>query len=57
MKEKLTKLYNTLAQVETKGENTKLMAACLNFTQQLIIEADVNQGTNEPVADDTEKGE
>jgi hypothetical protein len=49
MKEKLTKLYNTLAQVETKGENTKLMAACLNFTQQLICEVAAEQGTNETV--------
>ena len=38
MVEQLTKLYNTLALIETKGENTKLMAACLNFTQQLIQE-------------------
>lgn len=40
MKEKLTKLYNTLAQIETKGENTKIMAACLNYTSQLIGECD-----------------
>lgn len=39
MGEKLTKLYNTLCQIETKGENTKLMAICLSFTQQLINEA------------------
>ena len=38
MVEKLTKLYNTLSQIETKGENTKLMAACLTFTSQLINE-------------------
>ena len=38
MPEKLTKLYNTLAIIETKGESTKLMAACLNYTQQLIQE-------------------
>lgn len=39
MEEKLTKLYNTLCQIETKGENTKLMAMCLTYTQQLISEA------------------
>lgn len=38
MKEKLTKLYNTLCQIETKGENTKLMALCLSYTSQLISE-------------------
>lgn len=52
MSEKLTKLYNTLAQIETKGENTKLMAACLNFTQQLIAESVAEQGTNETVKDE-----
>jgi hypothetical protein len=39
MEEKLTKLYNTLCQIETKGENTKIMAVCLSYTQQLIAEA------------------
>lgn len=39
MGEKLTKLYNTLALIETKGENTKTMAVCLNYVQQLIAEA------------------
>ena len=32
----LTKLYNTLMLIETKGENTKLMAQCLNFVLQLV---------------------
>lgn len=32
----LTKLYNTLSLIETKGDNTKLMAQCLQFTEQLI---------------------
>lgn len=52
MGEKLTKLYNTLALIETKGENTKTMAACLNYVQQLIAEANSVQATA-----DTEKGE
>lgn len=38
MGEKLAKLYNTLCQIETKGENTKLMALCLSYTAQLINE-------------------
>lgn len=32
----LTKLLNTLATVETKGVNTKTMATCLTFLEQLI---------------------
>ena len=42
MEEKLTKLYNTLMLVETKGENTKLMAQCLNYLQGLVVEARQN---------------
>ena len=38
MAEKLTKLYNTLSQIETKGESTKLMALCFNYLQGLIQE-------------------
>lgn len=40
MKENLQKLYNTLALIETKGENTKIMADCLRFTEKMICEAD-----------------
>lgn len=40
MKEKLIKLYNTLMLIETKGENTKLMAQCLNYTLQLANEVE-----------------
>ncbi len=36
MLENLSKLYNTLALIETKGDSTKLMADCLRFTEQLI---------------------
>jgi hypothetical protein len=43
MGDKLTKLYNTLALIETKGENTKTMAICLNYVQQLIAEANAEQ--------------
>lgn len=54
MEEKLTKLYNTLMLVETKGENTKLMAQCLNYLQGLVIEA--RQAASE-VQGSTEAGE
>ena len=36
MEEKLTKLYNTLLLIETKGGSTKIMAQCLGYLEQLI---------------------
>lgn len=35
MENELTKLYNTMLLIETKGENTKIMAQCLNFLEAL----------------------
>lgn len=35
-REDLMKLYNTLALIETKGENTKIMAQCLQFIEQQL---------------------
>lgn len=57
MDAKLTRLYNTLAQIETKGENTKLMGVCLQFVEQLISEvrAEKKEAAVEPVkADEAE---
>lgn len=45
MPEKLTKLYNTMLLIETKGESTKLMADCLRYLGSLINE--VNQQARE----------
>lgn len=36
MKEDLIKLYNTMILIETKGDNTKIMADCLRFVEQLV---------------------
>ena len=36
MVNELRRLYNTLLLIETKGENTKIMAQCLQFIEQLI---------------------
>ena len=36
MVDNLTKLYNTLLLIETKGESTKIMAQCLQFMEQMI---------------------
>lgn len=38
MKEKLINLYNTMILVETKGENTLIMADCIKFVRQCISE-------------------
>ena len=51
MSNELTKLYNTLLGVETKGESTKLMGMCLQFLENLIVkiqsdENQVNQAKN-----------
>ena len=39
MSEELTKLYNTMILIETKGESTKIMGDCLRFLEDLIIKA------------------
>ena len=39
-KEDLVKLYNTLSMIETKGENTKIMAQCLRFVEQKVKECE-----------------
>lgn len=38
MLEKLRKLYNTLGTIETKGANTKRMAICLTYLEEIIQE-------------------
>lgn len=35
----LSKLYNTLKMIETKGENTVYMAYCIRFLERLIAKA------------------
>lgn len=45
MEIELLKLYNTLATIETKGENTKIMADCLRYMEQLIAKVKANQSS------------
>ena len=52
MVEKLAKLYNTLSLIETKGENTKLLAQCLVYLENMIGEASASQ--SDQVAETTE---
>ena len=43
MLEKLIKLYNTLKTISTKGDDTKTMAQCLTFLEQMIFEEKAKQ--------------
>ena len=43
MEEKLTRLYNTMLLVETKGESTKTMSDCIRYVEQLIKEQRENK--------------
>lgn len=54
MKEKLTVLFNTLAQIETKGDGTLKMAGCLQHLQQMIAECEMQEKTPEPAASEIE---
>jgi hypothetical protein len=53
MTEKLVKLYNTLATIETKGEHTKTMADCLRFVERMAVEAkqQETEAQKEPVSE------
>ena len=46
MKQNLVKLYNTMNLIETKGENTKIMAQCLVFLEGIIREVDNAKNEN-----------
>jgi len=43
MKEKLTILQNTLAQIETKGNSTLLMAKSIEYLGQIIREIEIKE--------------
>lgn len=44
---KITVLFNTLAQIETKGDGTLKMAGCLQHLQQMIAEREMQEKTSE----------
>ena len=52
-KMELTKLYNTMLTIETKGIHTKTMADCLRFVEQIIAYEEPKQEEAEEVS--TEK--
>ena len=47
MSEELTKLYNTMMLVETKGESTKIMGNCLQYLDNLIAKARSEENSSE----------
>ena len=49
MKEELTRLYNTMLTIETKGDNSIVMADCLRFLKGLIasVPEKVEEGQKE----------
>lgn len=49
MTTELRKLYNTLLLVETKGESTKIMGQCLQYTEQLIAVSEEKKVVAAPV--------
>lgn len=48
MKDNLTMLLNTLAQIETKGDGTIKMALCIQHIQQMIAECDAASKPSNP---------
>ena len=58
LSQELVKLYNTLALIETNGENTKLMAQCMVFVEQLASQARMSEMEKEKHLDEeTDKKE
>lgn len=53
MVDDLTKLYNTLLLIETRGESTKIMAQCLQFMEQMIA----NKQSETESTNETNEGE
>lgn len=41
--EQLTRIYNTMLQIGTKGEDTLVMADCLRALEQVIVQINQSQ--------------
>jgi len=55
VKEMLTRIYNTLALISTKGEDTMVMADCLRAIQNLVEKTPViedNVGMEKPAIEE-----
>ena len=56
MENNLRKLYNTILLIETKGESTKIMADCIKFLEQLIVdESKKSEASAETTVEDTKE--
>lgn len=44
--EQLTRIYNTMLQIGTKGEDTLIMSDCLRALEQVIVQ--INQSVQKP---------
>lgn len=49
MKDDLTKLFNTMCQIETKGQSTIIMGDCLRYLEQLINKSESAETEKESV--------
>lgn len=47
MKEELTVLFNTLCQIETRGDSTLKMSSCLQHVQQMIAKCEMQKNEQE----------
>lgn len=48
MKTKLVQLYNSLGLIDTKGQNTLIMADCMRFLESLIKECEPKEQSTTP---------
>ena len=57
MKAKLTNLHNAMYQIETKGNNTLIMADCIKYLEQCIRECEMVPlgATEKPAGKNEEK--
>ncbi len=46
MEVKLVQLYNTLSTIDTRGQNTKVMADCLRFLEDIIKQEQTKKENN-----------
>lgn len=54
MVEHLTKLYNTLRLIETRGDSTKAMAKCLEYIESLVDELRKSSGPTDNAVERSE---
>ena len=48
--EQLTRIYNTMLNIGTKGEDTLIMADCLRALEQVVVQVSKTEGANEAMA-------